>query len=224
MSSFQVKSRCLWTSMGDSWMCKCLLLLGACRCPSKMGSGKETEQDEEQKAAAQIALCGQLPRGHCFPPSVLYPNSDLAPGCSAAEGAILPKARMRAQLLWASQGSFISTPRGVSCSPIAGASTCPQGDRAGNRVPSLGESRVVHPFCCHVLSLPILPAWAVAAVHPGFPQHKALCNIRGVGSLTFFFFLRSSKCTLAGQTSFWEELGQRVQQSSPIPSISFWFN
>lgn len=178
-------------------MCKCLLLLGACRCPSKMGSGKETEQDEEQKAAAQTALCGQLPRGHCFPPSVLYPrpNSDLAPACSSAEGAILPKARMRAQLLWAPQGSFISTPRGVSCSPIAGASTCPQGDRAGNRVPSLGESRVVHPFCCHVLSLPILPAWAAAAVHPGFPQHKALCNIHGVGSLTFF--LRSSKCTLA---------------------------
>lgn len=99
LSSFQVKFMCLWTSMGDSWMCECLLLLGGHRCPAKVGSGSHGGNCTgwgAETAAAQMVLCVPLPKGGWFPPGVLCSGrtSDLAPGCSAADGAILPKARL----------------------------------------------------------------------------------------------------------------------------------
>lgn len=71
LGSFQVKSRCLWSSMGDSWMYQCLLLLRGHRCTATMGSGSPVGNCRGWGAetdTAQMALCKQFPKCDCVPP------------------------------------------------------------------------------------------------------------------------------------------------------------
>lgn len=159
------------------------------RCPAKTGSGSYGGNCTgwgAETATAQMALCIQLPKGDRFPPGVLCsgPNSDLAPVCSAADGAILPTAR-----LW--EPNCSAGPRVASAQPAQVRGLSPAHDGAGNGVPGCGGSGAVHLPCCHIIPLLNPPAQAVAVVHrpPDFPQH--------MNSAMFIrwdtgFFLRSS--------------------------------
>lgn len=153
-------------------------------------------------------------------------NCDLAPGCSTADAAILPKAS-----LWLRSCS--GGPKAASAEPAqlrASVSwpvvfTCLWGDRPGNGVSSCGASRAVHPPCCYFLPLLKPPVQVGSAIHVplDFPQNMGSAIIfRWDTGFLFKNFLMYSDYLRAGLLL--EELGQNVQQNFLCPNILFCFN